>query len=160
MKNAKWYVLSVLLVFLTFFIFYFTYNNINNNIVINCDLKIDNSYNNKNIPYNKFLININTEIRHVEKYKSIHVDYPNKENFGQVAKYITSSLESEVAKDNNGIYMKNLELDIDPQGMGYQKIRELLMNQFIEIKLESINGKESIKKYSIGKLLKDKTNLQ
>ncbi|MGE5633151.1 MAG: hypothetical protein ACM3TR_18955 [Caulobacteraceae bacterium] len=159
MKNSKWYISSMLLIFLAISIFYFTYNKVNN-IVINCNLEIDDSSHKANMPYNTFIININTEINHVEKYKSIHVDYPDKENLGQIAKYIISSLESETNKDNNDIYIKRLELDVDPQGMDYQKIKELLMNQFIDIKLESINGKESIKKYSIGKLLKDKTNLQ
>jgi hypothetical protein len=158
MKNMKWCLLFMLLFFLAVFVFYFTYNNINN-IVIKCNLEISNDLYRNNIPYETFSAKISTEISHIEKYKSIRVDYPNVDNLGLITKHITSSLLSETEKDTNNIYIKSLEIDIDPQGMSYQKIRELLMNQFIEVTLESISGKESIKKYSIGELLKDKTNL-
>ena len=156
MKNMKWCLLFMFLFFLAVFVFYFTYNKINN-IVIKCNLEISNDLYRNNIPYKTFSAKISTEISHVAQYKSIRVDYPNVDNLGLITKHITSSLLSETEKDTNSIYIKSLEIDIDPQEMSYQKIRELLKDQFIEVKLETVRGKVIIKKYSIGNLLKDNT---
>lgn len=54
-------------------------------------------------------------------------------------------------------YENNISITLMSEGLNYDKIKEMLKNEFITIKLETINGYKYSKSYSIGNMLVDKT---
>lgn len=160
MKDKKKYALIAILLLITFSFVY--YHNTITNIVMNCYLEIEKEHYEKGLninPKQYYSININIQARDSSKYKSIKVDYPTVDNYDKLSTNIVSISEDETDITSNTMYEKNIKITFDPKGLDYERIKESLNNQFVNVKLESMNGKITIKKYSIGGLLKDKTTL-
>jgi len=54
-------------------------------------------------------------------------------------------------------YENNISITLMSEGLNYDKIKEMLRNEFLTIELETINGHKYSKSYSIGNMLVDKT---
>ncbi|MCQ1528780.1 hypothetical protein [Lutispora saccharofermentans] len=135
------------------------YSNMPPNISINCYLEYTSTSEKK--PDKKyFIININTKVSDFQKYKSIDIDYVNRDNYGAISNYIIAKAEDRTEKGPAfKDYANNIEITLIPERLNYDKIKEMLKDEFITIELETINGYKHSKKYSIGEILKDKTDV-
>lgn len=154
--NKKILMFVALLVFVSFIFAY--YKNMQPNISMNCYLEYENPTSKKN-PDKKYLaLNIDTKVRDFNKYKSINIDYANRDTYDAISSYIIGMTEVKTEKDLAfEDYENNISITLMPEGLNYDKIKEMLKDEFITIELETINGHKYSKSYSIGKILIDKT---